>query len=60
MLLYPFWLFMLILSGFDRFKHNSYMVLMMKNFTTEIIDHLKKFYNEDEQKSRKMFKTQNF
>ena len=36
------------------------MVLMMMEFTKEIIALLKMFYNEDGQKSRKLFKLQKF
>ena len=36
------------------------MVLMMTKFTKEIISRLKMFYNEDGQKSWKVFKIQKF
>ena len=36
------------------------MVLMMMEFTKGILARLKMFYNEDEQKSRRVFIMQNF
>ena len=59
MLNYSFWLFMLIVSGFDCFKH-ILMVLMMTEFTKGILARVKMFYKENEQKSRRVFIMQKF
>ena len=56
---YSFWLFMLILSGFDCLSI-ILMVLMMTEFNKGILARAKTFYKENEQKSRRVFMMKKF
>ena len=59
MLLYPFWLFMMILSSFDRLSI-ILLVLMMIEFTKEIIARLKMFTMKMGKRVEKCLKYKSF